>query len=228
MLSGNDPGLGYDRSRALRLNRAIDEALLDPGRHGAMTLYSIAGDRAPATLAERVWRRASRLAARVRDIAQRRDELIAAVYVAAAPCGWFNAWCDASSSRSPPGRSGLGGLVMDGKGRIVKRVARVVPERDPFTAEVAALAEVLQAALDAGATQLRVHTDCAALAQLWYKQRTDPRLDAVRALARRLRGFGILPIPRAHNQPANKLARAAMTSTSKGTSHWCDAAGVTA
>lgn len=215
MFSSSDPSLGYDRSRALGLNRAIDEALLDPGRHGAVTLYSLAGDRAPVPLAERVWRRASRLGAHVRDIAQRRDRLIVAIYASAAPHGWFNAWCDGSSSRSSPGRSGVGGLVMDREGRIVARVARFVPERDPFTAEIAALAEVLRAALDVGAKQLRVHTDCAALAQLWHDHRTDSRLDSVRALAHRLRGFAIRPIPRAHNQPANNLARAAMMGTRK-------------
>jgi hypothetical protein len=69
---------------------------------------------------------------------------------------------------------------------------------------------VLQAALDAGANRVRVHTDCVALARLWNTRRVDPRLGAVRALARAFRGFAIRPIPRAHNRPANELARAAM------------------
>jgi hypothetical protein len=47
-------------------------------------------------------------------------------------------------------------------------------------------------------------------ARLWNRRRADPRLDTVRALTRVLRGFAIRAVPRAHNQPAHGLARAAM------------------
>lgn len=202
-----------DRERAQRLNHAIDEALLDPGVHGVAMLYSLAGSAAPVELAERVRRRAVRLGARARKIASRGDELMAAIYAAAPPRGWFNAWCDGSSSRTPPVRSGVAGLVRDPGGRIAARIAHSVPGLDPFAAEIAALAAVLQAARDARAKQIRVHTDCLALARLWDKHRADPRLDAVRARARAFRGFALRAIPRAHNRAANRLARAAMTGT---------------
>jgi ribonuclease HI len=199
-----------ERERARKLNRVIDEALLDPASHGVMTLYGLAGSSEPVPLAERVRRRAARLGARACNVARHRDALMAAVYAAAAPRGWFNAWCDGSSSRVPPGRSGVGGLVMDCEGKIVARVARFLPGPDPFTAEIAAAAAVLQAALDAGAKQLRVHTDCVALARLWNTRRGDTRLDTVRALARAFRALAIRPIPRAHNEPAHQLARAGL------------------
>jgi len=199
-----------ERECIRRLNRVIDEALLEPGRHAVMMLYSLSGDPAPVRLAERVRRRATRLGALTHEVARHRDELMMAIYAAAAPCGWFNAWCDGSSSRSPHGRSGVGGVVMDGEGRIIARVARFVPGLEPFAAEIAALAAVLQAALGAGAKQLRVHTDCLALARLWNTRRTDPRLDTVRSLTCMLRGFAIRTVPRAHNNLANQLARAAM------------------
>jgi hypothetical protein len=57
---------------------------------------------------------------------------------------------------------------------------------------------------------MRVHTDCVALARLWQEHRSDPRLDAVRALSRGFVALAICAIPRSHNRPAHRLARRAM------------------
>jgi ribonuclease HI len=199
-----------DRERARRLNRAIDQALLEPRSNDAAQLRELGGQPSPVELAERVRRRAARLGARSRRIPERRDALMAALYASAAPHGWFTAWCDGSSSRAKPGRAGAGGVVLDSEGRIVARVARLLPQLDPFAAEIAALAAVMQAAREAGARRLRVHTDCDALARLWSARRFDPRLDAVRALSRKLHGLVIRGIPRGHNHVAHALARRAM------------------
>jgi ribonuclease HI len=200
----------HEREHARRLNRAIDQALLEPGRDDAAKLGELGGRLSPVELAERVRRRAARLGARSRRIPQRGDALIAALYAAAAPPGWFSAWCDGSSSRTPPGRAGVGGVVMDPGGRVVARLARFHAGLDPFAAEIAALAAVLKAGLKAGAMRMRVHTDCVALIRLWHERRSDSRLDSVRALSRGFRALALRAIPRSHNRTAHVLAREAM------------------
>lgn len=198
------------RELARRLNQAIDRALLEPAEGDVASLRRMAGRPPPQELAERVRQRAIRLGRRGAQIPERREALIAALYAAAVPRGWFVAWCDGSSSRTPPGRAGLGGLIVDSQGEPASHIARFVPGLDSFAAEIAALAAVLQEGLALGASQMRVHTDCPALAQLWHERREDSRLDAVRALARRYRRFELRAIPRKHNEPANRLAREAM------------------
>jgi ribonuclease HI len=206
----------HERERARSLNQAIDQALLEPGRDDAAKLRELGGRPSPVELAERVRRRAARLGARSRQVPRRGDALIAALYAAAAPPGWFSAWCDGSSSRTPSGRAGLGGVVMDPGGRVVARVARIHAGLDPFAAEIAALAAVLTAGLKAGAARIRVHTDCVALARLWLERRSDPRLDSVRALSRGFRALAIRAIPRSHNRPAHALAREAISGAAPG------------
>jgi len=204
---------GIPRELARRLNQAIDRALLEPAEGDVAALRRMAGRPPPVELAERVRQRAIRLGRHGVRIQERRDALIAAIYAAAVPRGWFVAWCDGSSSRTPPGRAGLGGLIVDPQGELATRVARFVPDLDSFAAEIAALVAVLEAGIASGASRMRVHTDCPALAQLWHERREDRRLDAVRALARRYRRFELRAIPRRHNEPANRLAREAMVTT---------------
>jgi ribonuclease HI len=202
------PAADEARERARRLNRAIDRALIEPAEADVAALRYLGRHVPPAELAERVRRRAARLGARRAGVV-RRDALIAALYAAAAPRGWFSAWCDGSSARAAPGRAGLGGLVMDPDGRVAARVSRAVRGLDALAAEIAAAAAVLQAALDRGAARLRLHTDCVTLARLWHEKRGDRRLESLRALAGRFRRLDIRAIPRAHNQPAHRLAYAA-------------------
>lgn len=199
----------HERERARSLNRAIDQALLEPGPDDAAKLCELGGRPSPVELAERVRRRAARLGGRSRKIPRRGDALIAALYATAAP-DWFTAWCDGSSNPAPPGRAGIGGVVRDPGGRVVARLARFHAGLDPFAAEIAALAAVLKAGLKARAQRMRVHTDCVALARLWQEHRSDPRLNAVRALSRGFVALAIRAIPRNHNRPAHLLARRAM------------------
>lgn len=202
----------HERERARILNRAIDQALLEPGRDDAAKLRELGGRPSTEELAERVRRRAARLGARSRQVPGRGDALMAALYASAASPGWFSAWCDGSSHRTPPSGAGVGGVVMDPGGRVVARLARFHADLDPFAAEIAALAAVLKAGLKARARRMRAHTDCVALARLWHERRSDPRLDSVRALARGFQALAIRSIPRSHNRPAHVLAREAMAS----------------
>lgn len=206
----------HERERSRSLNRAIDQALLEPGSGDAAKLREVGGRPSPVELAERVRRRAARLGARWRQVPARGDALMAAVYASAAPPGWFNAWCDGSCRRTPPGGAGVGGVVMDPGGRVMARVARFHTNLDPFAAEIEALAAVLKAGLKAGARRMRVHTDCIALARLWHERRSDPRLDSVRALARGFQALAIRSILRSHNRPAHVLAREAIASATPG------------
>jgi len=207
---------GTSRELARRLNQAIDRSLAEPAEGDVAALRRMAGRVPPQELAERVRLRAIRLGRRGARIHERRDALMMAIYAAAVPRGWFVAWCDGSSSRAPAGRAGLGGLIVNPQGEIAARIARFAADLDPFGAEIAALAAMLQVGLASGASRMRVHTDCSALVQLWHAQRADPRLADVRVLARKLRRFELRAVPRRHNEPANRLAREAMTGRDSG------------
>lgn len=70
----------------------------------------------------------------------------------------------------------------------------------------------IDSAIDYGEDRLWVYTDCVALARLWREHRADERLAGVREQVAALERFALHPLPRLHNQPANKLARQAAKS----------------
>jgi ribonuclease HI len=200
------------QQQARRVNDVIDRALEQPtDAHvlEAMHLREIGSTR---RLAERVRRRGTVLARRERkhraEIVRARDKLILAIYAGATPAGWHTAWCDGSGAEGAgPRAAGIGGLVMDPEGRIVAQVTRRVGGLAPFEAEIAALLSTLRVAREKGVQRLRVYTDCDALAQLWRRQRDDPRLQEVSAVAREFRRLAVRSLPRQHNQPAHRLAK---------------------
>ena len=201
------------REAAHALNEAIDSALLHRAS-GAQRMLEAQARRDVVGLADRVRLRAKRLA---KSHAMHRSQildaaagLVLAVYRYAGPRDWMCGFCDASAAPHDEGRgAGIGGVIFDGSGRTVARFARPTSKRNPFEAEIAALEATLDAAaaLGDGAPRLRVYTDCDALVALWLQRRRDPRLQGVRALARRLRGFQLYSLPRRHNQAAHHLAR---------------------
>lgn len=203
------------RSRHLQsgrdLNALIDAALLDPRRHETGAVARAFPRTDVTTLCERVRRRATVLARRARTqaaaILAARDHLIQALYARDSPRGWCTAWCDGSGNGSQPGA--VGGVLVDAHGRVIGQWSRMVPARDPFATEIAALASAFAFAAAHGAARLRVYTDCVALVRLWHAQRADERLDAARARARALAQVQLRALPRLHNQLANRLARAA-------------------
>ena len=86
-------------------------------------------------------------------------------------------------------------------------MSRASGEQGAFDAEVAALAAMLQHAIEHQQLKLWVYCDNQGLVNLWHEQRDDHRLEGVRALVKQLQKFTLRYLPRAHNQIANALAR---------------------
>ena len=201
-----------DRTRpARRFNDAIDRALQQPTETSYQAVLRLRTPTTAQALAERVRHRAALLARRERQrrapIVQARDRLMLAIYAAATPVGWHSAWCDGSIV-SGSDATGIGGLLMDPRGRIVAEIARRDSGLTPFEAEIAALVAMVEVAHAQGAKRLRVYSDCGAVVRLWHQRRGDPRLAAFAARVRELRRLEICALPRLHNQPAHRLAKA--------------------
>jgi ribonuclease HI len=201
------------REAARVVSEAIDRALLRPASNELQRVLALLKGHDATSAADRVRLRAKRLAkvhaAQRSRIPGAADMLVRMLYCHAAPDGWLCAWCDASvaGDRSPP-RVGVGAVILDEHGRELARISRPLAECAPFEAEIAALeATLLTAAARGAAQRIRVHTDCDALVSLWLRHRSDPRLRAVRELARELRRFELRRLPRRHNQLAHRLAR---------------------
>lgn len=197
------------------LNAAIDQALTRGTRASRRALLELLPARSSAAQAAHVRRRSVALARRGqrgKRLERARDALLLALHAHAAPPGWACGWSDGSFVPGDRPRAGLGGLLLDGSGRLIARLSRGSDARNAFDAEAAALAALLAAALRRGIRRLCVHTDCPALARLWRARRTDRRLTAVRASAAALERFELRAIPRLHNPTANRLARRAAQS----------------
>lgn len=205
--------MSASRSESRDLNRRIDR-LLDAGIVDVSELTTGTKPADPMMLAERIRRRAARRVrlqpVRAREILWTRDRLIFAVYASPLPADGFSAWCDGSSMRTDSAASnGIGAIVTDAHGAIVAKTAGRVLAVASFETEIAALEQTLELASGHGARHLRAHTDCPALAQLWSRHPHDRRLAAIRRLARRFERFELKAVPREHNQPAHRLAKAA-------------------
>lgn len=202
------------RQTAQRLNTVIDQALLRPSADHQLKLIQIIADNNVRQLAERIRRRATLLGKPRRGDRARllrvRDELILAVYASAVPSGWSCAWVDGSSITIGSHRqAGIGGLLMDTHGTVIEQISRPIGEQGAFEAEVAALAAILQSAIDQQQFKLWVYCDNQGLVQFWHEQRDDRRLDAIRALVEHLEKFALRGIPRQHNHSTHVLARQA-------------------
>jgi hypothetical protein len=199
------------------LAEAIDRALLRCAPADLQRMLELARREDPTRVADRVQLRAKRLAKkqgsqRSRILASA-DTLILRLYLGRAPAGWLCGWCDATVARAGARRcAGVGGVLLDARGREVARFCEPIAECEPFEAEIAASQALLQAAAASGARaqRMRIYTDCAALVSLWLQRRRDPRLNGLRALASKLRRFELHRVPRRHNQVAHRLARKAL------------------
>jgi FMN phosphatase YigB (HAD superfamily)/ribonuclease HI len=202
------------RQQTRRLNAVIDEAFSDRAAGPRQRLLRLFEPDSLQQLAERIRQRATRLGKRqprdTRRIVGVRDDLITALYAAAAPKGWATAWCDGSRMNvGERHRAGIGGIVMDGNGAEIARISEAIGRRSALAAELAALAAVIRSAIEHRQRRLWAYTDNRRLAQLWREQRADDRLAEIRRLVTQMEGFALSPIPRQHNQPANALARQA-------------------
>jgi hypothetical protein len=194
------------------LNAAVDRALIHGTEQTRRMVLANLPARDGAAQAERIRRRSIALARRGhrgKRLERARDALLIALHAHAAPGGWTCGWSDGSYVPGERPRAGVGGLLLDGSGHLIARLSRRSDARSAFDAELAALAALLSTATRRDVRRLRIHTDCPALARLWHARRSDPRLDAARALAAELERFELRAIPRLHNHTANRLARRA-------------------
>lgn len=207
--------LSARREQARALAEAIDRALLGSAA-GLQRVLALPRRDDAARVADRVQLRAKRLA---KARAGQRSHILAAawtlilgLYRASLPADWLCGWCDATVVHDGgERRAGVGGLIVDGRGREFARFSEPVAECDPFEAEIAALETVLKAAARGRrARRIRIYTDCDALVSLWLQHRRDPRLSGVRSLARGLRRLELRALPRRHNPIAHGLARKAV------------------
>jgi hypothetical protein len=209
------------REAARAASEAIERALIRPAANEQQAVLDLLPRQAATRLADRVRLLATRLA-KTNAVQRRRilaaaDALILALYRRAAPNRWWCGWCDASVGREgAQQRAGVGAVIHDEAGREIESICLPVAARAAFDAEIAALEATLAAAAARGegrARSFRVYSDCAALVSLWHEHRRDPRLRVVRELTRKLRRFELRQLPRRHNQPAHRLARAAASGT---------------
>jgi ribonuclease HI len=200
------------RLRAPSSTAAIDRALLTPTKDRRRNVLALLADYNVNRLAEQIRRRATRLGRQQHQINSQiiliRDGLIMDLYANLTPEGWATAWCDGSSSQTDNVRvAGTGVVVIDAKGKCVARTGRFIGHKTAFEAETSALVAALEIARRNNIKNMRIYTDSKALAQLWQKQREDPRLTQVRQGAKNLKQLEICAIPRLHNQTANALAK---------------------
>jgi len=204
------------RQQTQLVNAVIDQALAAPSFLHQQQLMQFTQTIPVTPLADRVRKRATLLCKRqrknTRQLLTTRDALIMALYTTTLPHGWACAWCDGSSIKQDSHHlAGIGGIVMDHGGTIISRLSRTIGDHHAFKAELAAVAEVMRTAHDHQQHRLWVFTDNHGLAHLWHTHREDDRLAEIRRLARQFERFALQALPRRHNQPANALAKAAVT-----------------
>lgn len=187
------------------VNQVIDRTLFAPTEEHIRELLMLNTAHNTFALADRIRRRVTLLRRqevnRLQPLIERRDLLILRLYHHTVLKRWHCAWCDGSTTRH---RCGIGGLLMNPDGQIIRRFSRAVALRPPFETEIAAVAEIMQLSRECNVKRLLVYSDCVALVDLFHRQRTDPRLESIHALYSGFIGFQLRAIPRQHNQPAKK------------------------
>ncbi len=165
-------------------------------------------------LADRVVRHADRLGREHKgeraSILRARDALLLHLYARRAPAGRAVAWCDASlKTGDAQHAAGIGGLLMQAEPLLVTAFALPVPALHSLEAEIDAVMTTVRLARQQDVDRLQIHTDCAALVELWQQTRDDFRLEHLRALTLPLAEFRLESVPPAHNPVAHRLARLA-------------------
>jgi ribonuclease HI len=187
--------------------------LLDVPDHALVGLRPLISGEETVRLADRVLRRATRLA-RVRRRASRsilyvRDRIVLAVHHAASPQGWFSGWSDGAVITGEGGRvTRLGAVLVEPSGRVAAELGAGGRSKQSFEAEIEALVTLLKIGLRRGAHRITVHTDCKAVVELWARKRDDPRMRELRSVVGRYERVSLKAVPRRHNQVAHRLASA--------------------
>ena len=121
------------------------------------------------------------------------------------------------ASRGNPGPAGVGVVVEDASGRVLREVSEAIGVATNNVAEYQALLRALEEAQELGAEVVEVRTDSELVArQLLGQYRVrDPELRALfEAVQRRMRSFSqvvVRSVPRSENARADRLARLALS-----------------
>lgn len=121
-------------------------------------------------------------------------------------------------SRGNPGIAGIGILIEDKDGNIIREVSQYVGEQTNNVAEYKALSRGLEAALDLGIEKLTCYLDSELVVKQIkgeYKvknERMIPMYNMVMPLIKKFNSFEIIHIPRELNKRADQLANEAMDS----------------
>ena len=124
------------------------------------------------------------------------------------------AWFDGASHPNP-GKMGVGGLLKNPEGDVIKNICFAAGQGDSSEAEYLALLAVLQAAVDTGSTKLVVYGDSrVVLDDVQTKSAGAPILDSHRTRARQLiaelNDVSFIWIPRKKNAMADALSQQAV------------------
>jgi ribonuclease HI len=126
------------------------------------------------------------------------------------------------ASRGNPGASGIGVVISDAKGDIVREISEYIGRTTNNVAEYSALIRALEEASELGAKELEIHTDSELLARQVtgvYRIRAAhlmPLAEKVRALMGRFQRVSITHVMREENHLADKLARKGSNAASEG------------
>ncbi len=116
------------------------------------------------------------------------------------------------ASRGNPGESGIGIVMYDGQGNVVKEFGRFIGTTTNNVAEYSALIEALRAAHGLGAAEVAIRSDSELMVKQMlgeYKVRHDglqPLFVEARRLFLRFRRWRIEYVPREQNRRADELA----------------------
>ncbi len=117
------------------------------------------------------------------------------------------------ASKGNPGPAGIGVVVKDEEGRVIRRLGRPIGEATNNIAEYRALLEALKEAHRLGGVGILICSDSELLVKQIngiYKVRAEgllPLFNQARAALRGLRGAKVVQIPRRENKEADALAR---------------------
>ncbi len=123
------------------------------------------------------------------------------------------------AARGNPGAAGVGVVVENAAGQVVRRIARAIGTRTNNQAEYEAVIAGLITALELGATQITLMLDSELLAKQLrgeYKVKNadlKDLYDRARSLTRQFARVRIVHVPRARNADADKLANKGIDGT---------------
>ncbi|QUH21003.1 ribonuclease HI family protein [Alkaliphilus sp. B6464] len=119
-------------------------------------------------------------------------------------------------SRGNPGIAGIGILIEDKDGNVIREISQYVGEQTNNVAEYKALSRGLEAALDIGIEKLTCYLDSELVVKQIkgeYKvknERMIPMYNMVMPLVKKFKSFEIIHIRRELNKRADQLANEAM------------------